>query len=101
MQEQEIYRKAIKHWGEELQVGMLMEEMAELTIAINKFRRSAIELGNDIMQSKRKDIAEEIADVKIMLEQIKVLFNISDYEISSQYQKKLIKLEKMIENGEK
>jgi len=64
MNEDEIYGKAWKRWGE-LQFDVLIEEMSELTKEICKMRR-----GKD----NRNEIAEEIADVEIILAQMKLRF---------------------------
>ena len=90
MQKKQLYRKAIGHLGESLQVGMLGEEMAELTIAVNKFRRK-----RGVRELKK--VIGEIADVKVMLEQIQVLFNIDDKEIKSEYLSKIKKLKRRLE----
>jgi hypothetical protein len=57
-----IYNKSIAHLGTEPQHLKLIEEMAELTQAIIK--RS---------QGLEHNISEEIADVQIVLDQIKLL----------------------------
>lgn len=59
--------KALELWGGELQLNVLIEEMAELTQAIVKRNR-----GNS------HNIDEEIADVEIMLEQAKLYLRICD-----------------------
>lgn len=92
MNEEELYKKAIKHWGEELQVGMLMEEVSEMLIAVNKLRRNKC-LGTIA------DLEDEIADVRIMIDQIIVLFNLNEMTIKVQKGNKLIKLKNMIDGG--
>ena len=64
MDEQRIYRAALAAWGADAQTLMVFEEMAELQKELCKAAR-----GRD----NREQIAEEIADVEIMLEQMKVL----------------------------
>lgn len=63
----------IEKYGKEPQVDMCIEEMSELTKALLKERRG---------KGNIKDIAEEIADVQIMLEQMKWIFEIEDDEIN-------------------
>lgn len=58
-----IYKKALHHFGNYTQKDKMIEEMAELTIALFK-ERSGLE----------HNIAEEIADVQIVLNQIKLLY---------------------------
>lgn len=57
-----LYHKAIVNWGLPAQLDQLQEECAELIMAVNKHRRSKGRL--------KSHIAEEIADVQIMMEQI-------------------------------
>lgn len=66
----EVYTKALETWGQEAQITMVFEEMAELQKELCKMLRGNQVTGN---------IAEEIADVEIMLEQMKLLFEIEDY----------------------
>lgn len=64
-----IFKKALAHYGPEAQIKMLYEEMAELQLAVCKHGRGADNLDN---------IAEEIADVGIMLDQMRLLFNVEE-----------------------
>jgi NTP pyrophosphatase (non-canonical NTP hydrolase) len=61
MTEKEIFETAIKVYGVFNQENMAIEECAELIQAINKKHRG-----------KQHNIPEEIADVEIMLEQLKI-----------------------------
>lgn len=72
-------RKAIiriaNHYGLRQQSDQTIEEMAELTLALRKFWRCDTE-EHEEYKRRRCDIAEEVADVQIMLEQITYLFDI-------------------------
>lgn len=59
-----IYERALAHYGAETQTLMMFEEMSELQKELCKHARGA-----DNVDA----IAEEIADVEIMLEQMKTL----------------------------
>lgn len=63
------------HYGLRPQSDQTIEEMAELTLALRKFWRCDTE-EHEEYKRRRCDIAEEIADVEIMLEQLKYLFDI-------------------------
>lgn len=63
----EIYRQAIEVWGEDMQLTVAIEEMAELTKEICKLRRG---------ESNKAAIAEELADVTICLEQLQQIVGI-------------------------
>ena len=67
MTEFEILTTAIRTFGEKEQECQAIEECAELIVAINHKHR-----GRD------SNIAEEIADVEIMLEQLKIINNCAD-----------------------
>lgn len=66
MTRDEILKSAIARYGKTAQMIVSMEEMAELTKELSKFLRG----------SHNEDaIAEEIADVRIMLEQLEIMFD--------------------------
>ena len=67
--EEEVYRKALMTYGKDVQITMVFEEMSELQKELCKALRGKKVTGN---------IAEEIADVEIMLEQMKILFEVED-----------------------
>lgn len=71
---EEIYLTALQVYGEETQITMVFEEMAELQKELCKYLRSSSPRNIEIVSH----IAEEIADVEIMLEQMKLLFEITD-----------------------
>ena len=61
-----VYRMALEKWGAESQLNMLVEECGELVAAVNRFRRDRVSLTG---------LLEEIADVEIMLEQMRLIFD--------------------------
>ena len=88
----EILLDALEYYGERAQVDMILEEMAELSKALLKLRRAQKfrEPGQRLLM---EDVAEEIADVQIVLDQMKLLF--PGWE--TWMQKKLQRLEERIE----
>lgn len=60
-----ISENAIDKWGMQKQFDMAIEEMAELIVAINHFRRTGID---------RSPVIEEIADVMIVMSQMMLIF---------------------------
>lgn len=64
MNEYEIYRQAVEHFGKLNQIIKAMEECGELIQALARWAEGEPVIGN---------ICEEIADVEIMLEQVKVI----------------------------
>ena len=75
--------KIATYYGYGHQSRQLIEEMAELTQAINKFWRYEMLCSDylpteDTNRSFRAHIAEEIADVEICIEQVKYLLGIKN-----------------------
>lgn len=70
MDKKEIYIKALNHFGIENQTMMVFEEMSELQKELCKALRGTPSL---------KNIAEEISDVEIMLEQMKEYYSLHDF----------------------
>jgi len=62
----DVYKRAADTWGEESQVGMLIEEMGELLSAINRRHRC---------RTDKSTVEEELADVEIMLAQMRIIFD--------------------------
>lgn len=81
---QDVYllQQAIDKWGEDAQMKMVLEEMSELQKEICKLWR-----GKD----NRDAIAEEVADVEIMLDQLKLMLRINE-EVQTQRRKKISRL---------
>lgn len=90
MEEKELYALAIKTFGWNNQVDMLIEEMAELTQALLKHRRKpeSIEVWDNLH--------EEFADVNILLNQIK--HGLNENMVYQHKTAKLNRLAKLIEN---
>lgn len=82
-----ICRKVVEMFGADLQQMVAIEEIGELLQAISKRAR-----GKD----NRDNLAEEIADVEIMLEQLKYIHN-CPIEVELWKAKKLDKLKSMVE----
>lgn len=81
-------RYIANHYGYESQSRQCIEEMAELIQAINKFDRSGKSLAetgkakalHEMLESVNH-VAEEIADVEIMIAQLQELLGIGDEQI--------------------
>lgn len=87
----EVYRKAIERWGD-LQIIVAIEEMSEVIKALTKFWRCPAE---DANVSQLHDIAEEVADATIMLEQLRLMFGI-DNEVCEVMDRKIERLKERV-----
>lgn len=79
--------KAIEHFGEEAQKRKAVEELLELGQAILKDMATHSEI---------EHIYEEIADVEIMLQQLRMIYNIQEVYIDEFKKEKLERLAKRI-----
>lgn len=64
-----MIKQIANYYGFDCQSRQLVEEMAELTIALNKLNRTGK------MINEYNAVVEELADVEVMLEQIKYLMS--------------------------
>lgn len=80
----------VKHYDNDAQIRQLIEEMAELTQALNKLWRAEQGYISEYYDGYKKGAAikfcresviEETADVMICLEELKYILDISDKEI--------------------
>lgn len=78
-----ICKKAIDTWGPAIQQVVAMEEMGELIQAISKSIRC-----------KTNNVEEEIADVEIMLMQLRLIFN--SQKVDEIKQAKLNRLKELV-----
>lgn len=75
----DILKKAIESYGEDKQVDMCLEEMSELAKALLKLRRSDEQEGLT-MVARLADVLEELADVQIMLDQMRIIYGSTEAE---------------------
>ncbi len=92
MSEIDVYKRALKTWGKEPQMLQVIEEMSELIKEILK----------NINRNKDNvsEIIEETADVEIMLEQLKVCYNIQK-EVASYKSQKIEKISQRLDDWDR
>lgn len=86
-----VYGAAIEQNGAQLQSVVALEELSEAQKEICKFLRGCGNVDN---------LAEEVADATIMLEQIRVIFNIND-AVCGWIDRKVQRLADRLKGGEK
>lgn len=87
MHEMSILQRAIATFGEDAQMKMVLEEMSELQKEICKRWRG---------KNNSAAIAEEVADVEIMLDQLKIMLGICE-EVRDNRTLKLLRLQERLE----
>ena len=88
--ETEVLERALNTYGSTAQITMVFEEMSELQKELCKYLRG---------DGSFKNIAEEIADVEIMLEQMKILFYCA-FDVLVARRRKVQRLEKRLDGIE-
>lgn len=87
--ETEVLQRALDTYGSLPQIVMVFEEMSELQKELCKYLRG---------KYSPASIAEEIADVEIMLEQMKMLFCCTE-DVRSVRKRKVERLKERLDNG--
>lgn len=94
---EKIMSRAIATYGAQAQIDKAIEEMSELIKALLKDRHKTKDYEVQIM---RDAVAEEIADVMIMLKQLRMIYD-CDGKILDYQDDKLIRLEKRLNEAAK
>ena len=81
-----VYKRALEKFGVGAQIGMVFEEMSELQKELCKYMRG---------KKNIQEIAEEVADVEIMLGQMRELFDINQL-VEEEKGRKIKRLEKLL-----
>lgn len=89
-QRKTVYEEAIAHYGPESQIWIAVEEMAELMKELAKGHRPG--------GTTAEALVDEIADVTIMMEQLRILFNINQ-PVQDRIDYKVRRLAQRIEEG--
>ncbi|MBQ8797211.1 MAG: hypothetical protein IJZ56_03335 [Oscillospiraceae bacterium] len=87
---QKTYTNALSRYGEEAQLVVAIEELSECQKEICKFLRGYGNTGN---------LAEEVADALIMLEQVQYLFGIGEM-VNKEMDRKIERLDFRLKGGQ-
>lgn len=88
----EIYKEALKQWGMDAQLNMVIEELGELIVAVQHSRR----LLKWEKVAENKEVEEEIADVELMLSQLKYILGIDNLALDYIKDNKLNRLKTLL-----
>ena len=91
--EKDLYERNIKYHGIEQETTIAMEECSELIQAISKCKRYGC------INKYRENLIEEMADVLIMIDELKMIYQISDVDISDIRQYKMNRQSYRIKNN--
>lgn len=97
----QVLRKVLRIYGESNQIIKLGEEVGELLQAVSKFHWSSN--GNNSLGEKatfKESVVTEVADVMVMLEQIKLMVGIDEDELSKEIDRKIKRLDVLLRSYE-
>jgi NTP pyrophosphatase (non-canonical NTP hydrolase) len=77
---------ALEQWGPNAQVGQAVEECAELIVALQKY------VNRTPQPNMKENILDEIADVEMMLAQIRLALDIDDATLRKRIEHKFERL---------
>ena len=83
-----IYRAAVDAWGVDAQQWVVVEELGELQAALSQMRRGRI---------GPEDVADEIADATIMLEQLQLMLGV-EKRVEQGIDRKIERLRRRLES---
>ena len=101
MEDRNVYQDAIDKWGTIAQLDQMVEEMAELTLAISKYKRQFTDSLLDYQKvGVMENLYTEIADVKLMIEEMEFMFGKENVQKAYDKQMKKFQLELYGKNQE-
>lgn len=90
----DLFKKCVDHWGEMSQYLMVIEEINELVVEICHALRGNRPFDIDAM-------VEEIADARLMIDQLQYMLRIADVDVHNMQIKKIVRLNDLIETEQR
>ena len=87
----QLMQTALDKWGLAAQAGQTIEECAELIVALQKH------INRKPSQDTMEGIVDEIADVEMMLAQMRLVFGVDDDAFKMRIERKFAKLNEYLE----
>lgn len=89
----ELAKACIEKYGEDAQIEMIIEELSELILALQKFKRHRND--REKLSNLVRDVCSEIADVQIVTEQARLIFGewITDRRISEKIERQFNRIQ--------
>ena len=90
-----LMQAALDQWGLNAQIGQAVEECAELIVILQKY------VNRPQQQTTHDSIIDEIADVEMMLAQIRLALSIDDTALRKRIETKFKKLNQYLSEDER
>lgn len=91
----DLLKKARDTYGDKNQIIVSIEECNELSAILAKFARYHDE--NKAIAELRSNVLDEVADVTIVLEHVKAIFDLTDGNVASRMEQKLERLSRWLQ----
>ena len=91
--EKDLYERNIRYHGTQQETTIAMEECSELIQAISKCKRYGF------VDNHRDNLIEEIADVLIVINELQLIYDISDNDIENIKNTKMDRMDYRIKNN--
>lgn len=91
--EKDLYERNIRYHGTQQETTIAMEECSELIQAISKCKRYGF------VDNHRDNLIEEIADVLIIINELQLIYDISDNDIENIKNTKMDRMDYRIKNN--
>ncbi len=78
----DVVKGMLLKYGEDSQIDVAIEEMSELTKELIKYKRTKIH-EREKQATSRAQVIEEMCDVLLMFEYLRVIFKVDDQEIEN------------------
>ena len=88
---QKTIKAMLDKFGEDSQLDVAIEEMSELIKELIKYKRSKIH-SREKQATSREHVIEEIGDVMLMLEYLKLIFDIKPEEVEQIIKQKTMRV---------
>ena len=92
--EKDLYERNIRYHGTQQETTIAMEECSELIQAISKCKRYG-----GFIDNHRDNLIEEIADVLIVINELQLIYDISDNDIENIKNTKMDRMDFRIKNN--
>lgn len=91
--------RIVNNYGIQKQMFVWIEEMSELTKVICKWARKYDELDGELTPQLKADFLDEITDVTVSLDQIKLVINLLENDLNNKYKWKVNRQIKRVDEG--
>lgn len=96
--QKEVLKKARKVYGPNNQILVSMEELCELATVCSKYPR--YEDKKQARKELQQGVLDELADVTIIMDHIKVIFGVSNSDLKKRVTKKVDRLERWLNHSD-